>query len=99
MAKINDIHVRIPQPQSLETAIRIFYEKTEIGSAEIRELFGIRSSATTAKLKRLARAQMAEDSVPVWNAQKVNTKSAFVAWGLDISDLETRFKKLKQLTA
>jgi len=40
---------------------------------------------------------MNERSTPVWNAQRVNTEIAYEAWGLNITDLERRLKKLKAL--
>ena len=40
---------------------------------------------------------MRENNRPVWNAQLVNTEDAYTAWGLSISDLEKRLKKLRAL--
>lgn len=42
---------------------------------------------------------MAENQTPSWNALRVNTKDAYAAWGLDIEDLERRYRKLKKLDA
>lgn len=91
------INVRIPQITSLETAIRLYYERTELTNGDIRELFGQLGNATVAKLKRTAKELMAERNTPVWNAQRVNTEVAYEAWGLDIEKLEYRLKKLKAL--
>ncbi len=88
--------VRIPQITSIETAIRLYYEKTELTNKDIEDLFGKHASSTIARLKEKARQQMTEDNVPVWNAQRVNTEAAYKSWGLDIADLERRHKKLKQ---
>lgn len=38
-----------------------------------------------------------ENNIPCWNAQRVNTEAAYLAWGLSIDDLERRYKKLNQL--
>lgn len=92
-----DYNVRIPQLSSVEKAVQIYYAKTELSNADIKELFGEHSSATINRLKSKVRAKMAEEKVPVWNAQCVNTKKAFEVWGLDISDLEHRLKKLREL--
>lgn len=89
--------VRIPQISSVQNAIRIYYENIEIGNADIKSLFGKVGSQTIVKLKEVAKKQMAEDEVPSWNAMHVNTKAAYKAWGIDIEDLEKRYKKLKQL--
>ena len=90
------ISVRMPQPTSLATAIQIYYKYTEIGNAEITDLFGV-NGQTVLKLKRLAKEQMDDNGVPSWNALKVNTKCAYQSWGLDIDDLEKRYEKLQKL--
>ncbi len=91
------IRVRVPQLRSVEGAIRLYYERSELTNADIKELFDVHSSATITKLKALARERMAEENIPVWNAQCVNTKKAFEVWGLQIDDLEHRLKKLREL--
>lgn len=91
------IRVRVPQLRSVEGAIRLYYEKSELTNADIKELFDVHSSATIAKLKNLVRERMAAENVPVWNSQNVNTAAAYKSWGLDISDLEQRLKKLREL--
>ena len=89
------INVRIPQITSLETAIRLYYERNELSNKDIVELFGKIGSGTVWKLKQKALALMQERNTPVWNAQRVNTEVAYEAWGLDIDNLEYRWKKLK----
>jgi len=90
--------VRIPQITSLETAIRLYYERIELTNDDIRELFGKIGSATVVRLKKAARVQMQENNTPVWNAQWVNTEDAYKAWGLDIESLERRYAKLCAMT-
>lgn len=97
--KENAIRVRIPQVRSIEGAVRLYYEKNELSSDDVKRLFGVHSSATVAKLKNLARERMAAENVPVWDARNINTRVAFKAWGLDISDLEQRLRKLRELKA
>ena len=91
------ISVRIPQVTSLETAIRLYYERTELSNTDIRELFGNLGHSTVTRLKQKARELMQERGTPVWNAQRVNTEVAFEAWGLDIKRFEYCLKKLKGL--
>lgn len=86
--------VRIPQITSIETAIRLYYERIELDNDDIRELFGKLGSATIARLKNVVRERMRENSTPIWNVQRVNTEDAYAAWGLDIASLERRYKKL-----
>lgn len=90
------VNVRIPQVTSIELAIRLYYERTELSNPEIKALFGTGDN-TVCKLKRKARGLMNERGTPVWNAQRVNTEVAYEAWGLDIKNLEYRLKKLKAL--
>lgn len=91
------INVRIPQLLSIETAIRIYYQRIELSNNDIREIFGKLGSATIAKLKRKAREVMQENNRPVWNAQYINTEDAYTAWGLDIKDLERRWRKIRSM--
>lgn len=89
--------VRVPQITSLETAIRLYYERIELSNADIRELFGKLANGTVKRLKDKAQEIMNERGTPVWNARHVNTEIAYEAWGLDITDLEHRLKKLKAM--
>lgn len=95
----NDQNVRIPPITSLKTAIELYYSRMELGNGDIKRLFGNHSSATISRLKRKAKQKMIEQGTPVWNAQRVNTKVAFETWGLNIADLEHRYKKLQELSA
>lgn len=92
-------NVRVPQISSLKTAVELYYSKTELSNADIESLFGKCSSATVWRLKQRAREKMAELSVPTWNSNFVNTAAAFESWGLNIHDLEHRYKKLKEISA
>ena len=44
-------NVRVPQITSLETAIRLYYERIELSNSDIRELFGKLAPATIKSLK------------------------------------------------
>ena len=91
----------IPKLRSVAGAIRIYYENIELSNKEIQELFESRqgksiSSTTISKLKAEVQKVATERNVPVWDKGCVNTKLAFEVWGLDIDDLEKRYKKLKK---
>lgn len=92
-----NIRVRIPQLHSIEDAVRLYYEKSELTNNDIKQLFDVHSSATIAKLKNLARERMAEENVPAWDSRNVNTAVAYSVWGLQIDNLEKRLKKLREL--
>ncbi len=82
----------------VETAVRIYHENTEIGSAEIVELFGGKlSSSTVCRLKDEVRKVQIERNVKTWSSYSVNTKIAYEVWHLDIDDLEKRLAKLQKL--
>lgn len=87
----------LPQIVDVKNALRIYYEKTELGNKEIAELFGTKARSTIGKIKKIAQEKMAEENTPFWDPRSVNTEVAFRAWGLNIDNLERRYKKLKSL--
>lgn len=89
--------IRIPEISGIETAIRLYWEKIELSSKDIKELFHPVGNEKVVRLKEVANERIAELGIPVWNAGKVNTAVAFEAWGLDINDLEKRYAKLKRM--
>jgi len=89
--------MNIPQITSIDNALRIYYTHSEIGNKEIASLFGRLSSATTAKLKKLAKDEMMNREILSYGMYKINTGIAFDVWGIDVADLKTRRKKLKAL--
>lgn len=91
------VTVRIPQITSLETAIRLYYERSELSTPDIRELFGPLANDTVSRLKRKARELMNERGKLPGDATRVNTEIAYEAWGLDITKLEFRLNKLRTL--
>ena len=88
----------IPSITSIEKALRIFYENSEIGNKEIAYLFGNRSTATISKLKKIVKIEMIKKDVPIFNANKINTVIAYGVWGINVIDLEKRMKKIKELS-
>ena len=86
-----------PQFTSIDAALKIYYSYSEIGNKEIAALFGKLSSATIARLKRLAQEEMVKRDVMSYGLYKVNTKVAYLVWGIDVNDLEKRRKKLQDL--
>lgn len=90
-------NVRIPPIISLETAIKMYYERIELTNKDILNLFGKMSTATVSRLKQKAREQMIIDGVQSWSNYGVSTESAFRAWNLNIDDLEKRYEKLQEL--
>ena len=91
------LRINIPSITSIETALKIYYEYSELGNKEITTLFGQRSSATVSKLKQIVKDEMCKKGIYSYGANKVNTEVAYAVWGINISDLEKRMKKLKEL--
>jgi len=89
--------MNIPQITSIDNALKIYYSHSELGNKEISSLFGRLSSATTAKLKKLVKDEMMNREILSYGMHKVNTTVAYDVWGIDITDLEKRHKKLKTL--
>lgn len=87
----------VPKLQNVETALEIYYSCHELGNKEISTLFGTKTFSVISRLKKKAKEQMDLEKTPVWDARTVNTAAAFRAWGLDIKDLENRYKKLTAL--
>lgn len=81
----------------IDTALRIYYQKPEIGCKEIKELFNVTSSTTISKLKNAARDKMSEKNIKTFGQYSVNTEAAYEAWGIDVENLTRRRKKLKEL--
>ena len=88
----------MPRPAitDLRNCLRIYYTFPEIGSAQIKELFGIGENKAC-ELKNIARKAQIENEIMVLDKCNVNTETAFKAWGIDIDDVEKRLRKLEKL--
>ena len=80
----------------IKKAVQLYYAKPEIGTNEIMELFSVKGTKAL-QMKNEVRKVMAEKGVKVWLPHSVNTEVAFEVWGLNITDLEARLKKLQRL--
>ena len=88
----------IPDFVDISTAVRIYWEKVDIGTAEIKKLFGV-SKDKALRIKKAAQALQEDRGIPFRNLNFVSTAIAYEAWGFDITDLEKRLHKLKKLEA
>ena len=82
--------------KDLKTCLKIYYTCPELGSAEIKELFGVGNAMAT-EMKKPVRRKQVEENVMVLDKNCVNTELAFKMWGIDIEDIERRVKKLEKL--
>lgn len=96
-AEVKKESMRIKRIKSIDTALRIFYTYPEIGSAEIKELFGPLGDSTLRRYKKPVEIRQSELKIVVSRRFAINTKVAFEVWGIDVTDLEERREKLKKL--
>ncbi len=87
----------LQQPTDIWLAIQTYYQNYELSSKDISQLFHTHNRSTISKLKKMAREVMAQENIMPWSSTCVNTKCAYEAWGLSITDLENRYKKLQKL--
>lgn len=84
---------------NIEAAYRLFYEKYSFSNSDIKQIFGITSSSTVAKIKREVIDFFAGTDInPIHSLSgRLDVVRAFEAWGIDIKDLEVRYKKLQKI--
>lgn len=79
--------MNVPTTVNVDTAVTLYYAKTEITTRDICAIFGC-CKTTANLLKKKAREVQDRDGTPLYNARAVNVETAFRAWGLDIKRLE-----------
>ena len=89
--------INIPLIKSVESALNVYYTFPQLRNVEIKQVFGNLSNAKVCQLKELAREKMNELGIPLWNATAVDTNAAYQAWGLNVTDLERRYAKMKKM--
>ena len=92
-----EIKCYVPQIKDLETAIRIYYSNSHIGSSEIKELFGYLSGSKIASLKNAVRDEMKKRNIMQYSLYTVDVEVAYEVWGISIEALERKYNKLKKL--
>lgn len=91
------VRVRVPQVVDITAAIRLYYERTEIGNKDIIAIFGSMGPGRIGRLKQLAFDAMKERGTVHYNALYVNTEVAYEVWGIDIKRLERGIERLNKL--
>lgn len=81
---------------NIEVAIELYYSQNELSNKDIRRIFGC-SESYVQTLKNKVREKMAEEKAHpvVFEAKNVNCAYAFRVWGLDVEELEQKYKKLQ----
>lgn len=83
----------------LETAIEMYYSQNELTTKDIQRLFGCAACTASALKKRVKEAVATLDKSErplVFEAKNVNTEYAFRVWGLDVNEMEDKYKKLQR---
>ena len=84
--------------QDIPTAVEIYHRHPELGTPEVKKLFGCSSSSAT-RLKAEVRKQQKEKGILSHSDTLVNTKLAFEVWGFNIAELERhllRYQKIQK---
>lgn len=90
--------MRSIKPIDARTALKIYYTYPgEIGNAQLKELFGVTASSTLSHLKAKIRTRQIEDGEKTINPLNVSTKSAYAYAGIDIEEMEKRYRDGKKL--
>ena len=84
------------QVKDIQTAVDIFYTYPELGTAQICQLFDC-SRNTAARLKAAAKVKQKEKGIITYSDSNVNTRCAYEAWGIDISDLKKRLLEYQKI--
>jgi hypothetical protein len=91
----------IPPITNIPTALKIYYENTELNTNRIRELFNREGEeikpSTLTKIRNLVKKEMARRNVQAFGLHSINTKIAYEVWKIDIEELEKNRNKLKKL--
>lgn len=80
---------------NIALALETYYTQNDLCNDDIQAIFGC-SKSHVRTLKNQVRDKMAEEDVypVVYEAKNLNTEYAFRVWGIDIDELERKFKRL-----
>jgi len=89
--------LNIPKYTSIDNALSIYYNNSELGNKEIIDLFGKMSPTTLSRLKKAIKNKMYELNIPSFGVNRINTKIAYEMWGIDVNTLKENRKELCEL--
>jgi hypothetical protein len=86
---------------NIAIALELYYERLTLSNKDIKSIFGITSDSTATKIKNEVVSYFAESEKNPISALngRIKTECAFEAWGVDIKNLELRFRKLQKIKA
>lgn len=82
---------------NIEAALELYYSQNELSNTNIKQIFGCSNSGVN-KLKRKVWEKMAEENVRplVFDSKNLNVEYAFRVWGLNVDELEKKYKRLQK---
>ncbi len=82
---------------NIEVAIEFYYSKFELTTMDIAKIFSCSRSAALARKRAVMAESVKQKPRPlVFDPKNVNTEFAFEQWGLDVKDMEEKYKKLQK---
>ncbi len=86
---------------NIAAALELYYERLTLSNKDIKNIFGVTSDSTASKIKNEVICYFAESDINPISALngRIKTEYAFEAWGIDIKNLEMRFRKLQKINA
>lgn len=90
--------MKMAKPIDTLTALRIWYKyPSEIGNVQLRELFGLESSYSMARIKKEIRKIQIEEGIGILYPYNVSTKAAYQYAGIDIEEMKKRYREGQRL--
>lgn len=91
------IDIKVKPIKDIDTALRIYYSKTELTNSDIKELFGKIADSTVNRYKGAVLEKQIELGVRTSQLYTVDAETAYDVWGIDVVKLEKRREKLRKL--
>ncbi len=82
---------------NIAKAVELYYLRLALSNKDLKEIFSVRSDSTIAQIKKEVLNYFADTDVNPIYGRRIKTYETFIAWGLDIHDLEIRYKKLQKI--
>mgnify|MGYP003306362444 CR=1 FL=1 len=82
---------------NIARAVELYYSRLALSNKDIKEIFSVKSDSTVAQIKREVMTYFANSDVNPIFGSRLKTYETYIAMGLDIKDLENRYRKLRRL--
>lgn len=82
---------------NIKKAVELYYSRLALSNKDIKDIFSVKSDSTVAQIKKEVMTFFADGDVNPVFGSRLKTHETYIAMGLDIKDLENRYRKLKKL--